>query len=133
MREGKHKTQEHRTDITPLPLLEDASHAVTVPPGRGGWHHRGWCRGQGEHLQGGTDSTGCHGGSGSSGGHGGAGSTGGHGWMASMALASARPLQPEPFYPPQKKSLWKLTGLSTGTVPWKHQERQAAWEWPPRP
>ncbi len=36
----------------------------------------------------------------SSGGHGGAGSSGGHGRWSFMAVASSRPLQPEPFYPP---------------------------------
>ncbi len=41
------KTQDTGTQdwhYPPSPLLEDASRAVTVPPGRGGWHHRGWCR-----------------------------------------------------------------------------------------
>ncbi len=76
-------------------------------------------QGQGEHLQGGTDSTGRHGGSWSSGGHGGAGSSGGHGWTASvaLALASSQPLQPEPYYPLKKilGAFGALHGLDSGT------------------
>ncbi len=40
-----------------------------------------------------------------------AGSSGGHGRWSFMAVASARPLQPEPFYPPKKISLGKLGGI----------------------
>ncbi len=56
---------------------------------------------------GGAGSSGDHGGAGSSGDHGGAGSSGGHGRWSSGPLAStpsARPLQPEPYYPPPKKN-----------------------------
>ncbi len=92
------------------------SHAVTVPPGRGGGRSGGpsgqtWTGTQDGDLQSGTDkgghggagSSGGHGGAGSSGGHGGAGSSGGHGRWSLGALASvpsARPLQPELLLPP---------------------------------
>ncbi len=54
------------------------------------------------------------GGAGSSGGHGSAGSSGGHGRWSFVAVASvpsARLLQPEPFYPPPKKSMGQLRGI----------------------
>ncbi len=109
------------------PLPEGVSHAVTVPPGRGGGRsggHSGQTRTgtQDGDLQSGTDNGG-HGGAGSSGGHGGAGSSGGHGGVGSSgghgrwclwpwaSVPSARPLQPEPFLPPKKISLGKLGGI----------------------
>ncbi len=92
------------------PLPEGVSHAVTVPPGRGGGRSGGpsgqtRTGTQDGDLQSGTDNGG-HGGAGSSGGHGGEGSSGGHGRWSSGALASvpsARPLQPEPLLPPPQK------------------------------
>ncbi len=75
------------------PLPEGVSHAVTVPPGRGGG-----CSGcpsgqtrtgpQDGDLQSGTDNGG-HGEAGSSGGHGGAGSSGGHGGVAELGALEA--------------------------------------------
>ncbi len=59
---------------------------------------------------GGAGNSGSHGGAGSSEGHGGAGSSGGHGTWSSGPLAStpsARPLQPELYYPPPKISMGK--------------------------
>ncbi len=69
------------------PLPEGVSHAVTVPPGRGGGRSGGpsgqtRTGPQDGDLQSGTDHGG-HGGAGSSGGHGGAGSSGGHGCAGS--------------------------------------------------
>ncbi len=69
------------------PLPEGVSHAVTVPPGRGGGRSGGPSgqtrKGtQDGDLQSGTDNGG-HGGAGSSGGHGGAGSSEGHGGAGS--------------------------------------------------
>ncbi len=69
------------------PLPEGVSHAVTVPPGRGGGRSGGpsgqtWTGTQDGDLQSGTDNGG-HGGAGSSGGHGGAGSSGDHGGAGS--------------------------------------------------
>ncbi len=129
-----HKRREHMTHTTEpwhnSPLPEGVSHAVTVPPGRGGGRSGGPSEQtrtgtQDGDLQSGTDngghggagSSGGHGGAGSSGGHGGAGSSGSHGRWSSGPLASvpsARPLQPEPLLPPppQKKiSLGKLGGI----------------------
>ncbi len=71
---------------------------------------------------GGAGSSGSHGGAGSSGGHGvargsgghgSAGSSGGHGRWVLVAVASvplARPLQPEPFYPPPKNFPGEVRG-----------------------
>ncbi len=98
------------------------SHAVTVPPGRGGEgggggaleapqdkhgqeHRTGTSRAEqtdkGDH--GGAGSSGGHGGAGSSGDHGVARGSGGHGSAGSSgamaSVPSARPLQPEPFFP----------------------------------
>ncbi len=86
-----HKRQEHMTHTTEpwhnAPLPEGVSHAVTVPPRRGGGRSGGpsgqtRTGTQGGDLQSGTDKGG-HGGAGSSGGHGGAGSSGGHGGAGS--------------------------------------------------
>ncbi len=60
------------------------------------------------------------------GGHGGAGSSGGHGRWSSGALASvlsARPLQPELLYPPQKISLGKLGGIRS--PPWLNTQHDS--------
>ncbi len=109
--------------------------ALEAPQDRHGQEHRtGTSRAEqtdkGGH--GGAGSSGGHGGAGSSGGHGvargsgchgSAGSSGGHGrwslcrelrrpWQVVLvAVASVRPLQPEPFLPPQKNSLEKLGGI----------------------
>ncbi len=86
-----HKMREHLThtpeDWHYSPLPEGVSHAVTVPPGRGGGRSGGpsgqtWTGTQDRDLQSGTDKGG-HGGAGSSGGHGGAGSSGGNGGAGS--------------------------------------------------
>ncbi len=135
-----HKRQEQMTHTTEpwhnSPLPEGVSHAVTVPPGRGGGHSGGpsgqtRTGTQDGDLQSGTDdgghggagssgghggagSSGGHGGAGSSGGHGGVGSSGGHGRWSSGALASipsARPLQTELILPPQKFP-WGSEGVS---------------------
>ncbi len=69
--------------------------------GAGNSGSHGGAGSSGDH--GGAGSSGGHGGAGSSGGHGGAGSSGGHGGLSLGPLAStpsARPLQPEPYYPP---------------------------------
>ncbi len=84
------------------PLPEGVSHAVTVPPGRGGGRSGGpsgqtWTGTQDGDLQSGTDN----------GGHGGAGSSGGHGRWSLWPW----PLQPEPFLPPKKISLGKSGGI----------------------
>ncbi len=101
-----HKRQEQMTHTTEpwhnSPLQEGVSHAVTVPPGRGGGRSGGpsgqtRTGTQDGDLQSGTDngghggagSSGGHGGAESSGGHGGVGSSGGHGRWSSGALASS--------------------------------------------
>ncbi len=76
--------------------------------GAGSSGDHGGAGSSGDH--GGAGSSGDHGGAGSSGDHGGAGSSGGHGRWSLGPLAStpsARPLQPEPYYPPQKNSMGK--------------------------
>ncbi len=99
--------------------------ALEAPQDKYGQEHRtGTSRvEQTDRDHGGAGSSGSHGGAGSSGGHGvargsgghgSAGSSGGHGRWVLVAVASvplARPLQPEPFYPPQKISLGKLGGI----------------------
>ncbi len=100
------------------PLPEGVSHAVTVPPGRGGGRSGGpseqtWTGTQDGDLQSGTDNGG-HGGAGSSGSHGGAGSSGGHGrWTSGPWPRSPRPgpYSRNPFYPPKKISLGKSGGI----------------------
>ncbi len=110
-----HKRREHMTHTTEAwhnsPLPEGVSHAVTVPPGRGGgralWRplgtdtDRNTGRGPPERNR----QYGGHGGAGSSGGHGGAGSSGGHGrWCSGPWPQSPRPgpYNRNPFYPLQK-------------------------------
>ncbi len=78
--------------------------AVTVPPGRGGGHSgETWI---------GLTGRGPPGRNRQYGGQGGAGSSGGHGRWSSWPWPppSARPLQTEHFYPPQKKSMGQLMG-----------------------
>ncbi len=133
-RNGWHTTEPWHNS----PLPEGVSHAVTVPPGRGG----GWVRAleapQDKHGQehrtgtsraeqtdrdhGGAGSSGSHGGAGSSGGHGGAGSSGGHGGAGSSGGHGRWSLGPWPqsprpgpysrnsYYPP-KISLGKWGGI----------------------
>ncbi len=93
------------------PLAEGVSHAVTVPPGRGGGRSGGpsgqtRTGTQDGDLQSGTDN----------GGHGGAGSSGGHGrWSLWPWPRSPRPgpYSRNPFTPPppKKNSLGKLGGI----------------------
>ncbi len=122
------------------PLPEGVSHAITVPPGRGGGRSGGpsgqtWTGTQDGDLQSGTDNGGHggagsswgHGGAGSSGGQDGAGSSGGHGrWSLWPWPRSPRsgPYSRNPFYPPKKKfpgevrsppGLDRRTGQPTGT------------------
>ncbi len=102
-----HKRQEHMTHTTEpwhnSPLPEGVSHAVTVPPGRGG-ERSGGPSGQTRTgtqdggLQRRTDKGG-HGGAGSSGGHGGAGSSGGHGRSSSGPWPQSGPYSRNPFTP----------------------------------
>ncbi len=83
-----HKRQEQITHTTEpwhnSPLPEGVSHAVTVPPGRGGGALEAPQDRHGQEHRTGTSRAeqtdkGGHGGAGSSGGHGGAGSSGSHG------------------------------------------------------
>ncbi len=110
-----HKRQEQMTHTTEpwhnSPLPEGVSHAVTVPPGRGGGrleapqdrhgqeHRTGTSRAEqtdkGDHGRAG--SSGGHGGAGSSGGHGGAGSSGGHGRWSLWPAPTAETLLPPNF------------------------------------
>ncbi len=79
--------------------------------GAGNSGSHGGAGSSGDH--GGAGSSGGHGGAGSSGGHGGAGSSGGHGGLSLGPLAStpsARPLQPEPYYPPPQTFPWGSEG-----------------------
>ncbi len=95
------------------PLPEGVSHAITVPPGRGGGRSGGpsgqtWTGTQDGDLQSGTNDWG-NGGAGSSGGHGGAGSSGGHGRWSFMAMAFSlgQATPAGTLLPPQKNSLGK--------------------------
>ncbi len=81
--------QEHRTGTSRVEQTDKGGHGGA---GSSGGH-------------GGAGSSGGHGIARGSGGHGSAGSSGGHGRWVLVAVASvpsARPLQPEPFYPPSK-------------------------------
>ncbi len=135
-----HKRREQMTHTTEpwhnSPLPEGVSHAVTVPPGRGGGRSGGPSGQTRTGTQDGTSRAeqtekGGHGGAGSSGGHGGAGSSGGHGvargsgghssagssgghgrWSLWSWPWSPRPgpYSRNPFTPP-KISLGKLGGI----------------------
>ncbi len=128
-----HKRQEQMTRTTEpwhnSPLPEGVSHAVTVPPGRGGWAlwrplrtntdrntgrgppernrwRRPWRSWSSEAMacrssggHGGAGSSGGHDGAGSSGGHDGAGSSGGHGGTGSSGGHGRWSLWPWPRSP----------------------------------
>ncbi len=108
------------------PLPEGVSHAVTVPPGRGGGRSGGP---SGQTRTGKQDGTSRakqadrdHGRAGSSGSHGGAGSSGGHGRWSSGPMASV------PFYPPPKKiSLGKSGGIRSPPG-LGHTEQYMTWQ-----
>ncbi len=95
--------QEHRTGTSRVEQT-DRDHG-----GAGSSGSHGGAGSSGGH--GGAGSSGGHGGAGSSGGHGGVGSSGGHGrWSSLASVPSARPLQPEPLLPPQKKFPGEVRG-----------------------
>ncbi len=119
--------------MTYRPLPEDASRAITVPPGAGtleagagqeqGGDKEGFQGGSGSSVgHGGADNSGSYGGAGSSGshggadrsgGHGGSGSSRGHGGWASVALSRFpdSATMATGIWPPKKKFLGVIRGL----------------------
>ncbi len=95
------KRREHKTYTTEVwhnsPLPEGASRAVTVLPGRGGGHSGDPTGPTQRHTQDGASRA-----KQTDGGQGGAESSGGQGRWSLVAVASSRPLQPGPLYPPKK-------------------------------
>ncbi len=158
-----HKRQEHMTHTTEpwhnSPLPEGVSHAVTVPPGRGGGGRSGGPSGQTRtgtqdgDLQSGTDngdhggagssgghggarSSGGHGGAGSSGGHGGAGSSGGHGrWTSGSWPRSPRPgpYSWNSYYPPKKNFPGEVRGYQEPSGAKQTRQYKTRQERPPGP